>query len=76
MLDQVEKENRAAASIKKGSINLLLIGAMLVSLLAFPLAAPATAAGDDAVCPATDQRGVVRPQGAACDVGAYEYVPE
>jgi hypothetical protein len=23
-------------------------------------------------CPATDQRGVARPQGAACDIGAYE----
>jgi beta-glucanase (GH16 family) len=26
----------------------------------------------DASCPATDQRGVARPQGAACDMGAYE----
>jgi CSLREA domain-containing protein len=26
-------------------------------------------------CPATDQRGVNRPQGAACDIGAYEVVP-
>jgi CSLREA domain-containing protein len=36
-------------------------------------ALPSSAAG----CPATDQRGVVRPQpaGAACDVGAYEYAP-
>jgi parallel beta-helix repeat protein/predicted outer membrane repeat protein len=25
---------------------------------------------------ATDQRGVVRPQGPACDIGAYEWVPE
>jgi hypothetical protein len=24
-------------------------------------------------CPATDQRGVPRPRGAACDIGAYEY---
>ncbi len=24
-------------------------------------------------CPATDQRGVRRPQGAACDIGAYEF---
>ncbi|MFF4576070.1 choice-of-anchor Q domain-containing protein [Streptomyces sp. NPDC001410] len=23
-------------------------------------------------CPATDQRGIARPQGAACDIGAYE----
>jgi hypothetical protein len=32
-------------------------------------------AGDDASCPATDQRGVTRPQGAHCDIGAYEYQP-
>ncbi len=30
--------------------------------------------GNDSVCPATDQRGVLRPQGAYCDIGAYEYV--
>ncbi len=30
-------------------------------------------AANTAVCPATDQRGV--PRDAACDVGAYEYVP-
>jgi hypothetical protein len=36
---------------------------------------PAIDAADDAACPATDQRGVPRPQGAACDIGAYEYVP-
>jgi predicted outer membrane repeat protein len=28
--------------------------------------------GDDAVCPTTDQRGVPRPQGSRCDIGAYE----
>jgi hypothetical protein len=33
---------------------------------------PAIDAGDDAGCPATDQRGVARPQGAHCDVGAFE----
>lgn len=32
-------------------------------------------AGSNAVCPSVDQRGVTRPQGAACDVGAYELVP-
>jgi hypothetical protein len=26
-------------------------------------------------CPATDQRGVTRPQGPACDIGAFELVP-
>ena len=34
-------------------------------------AVPATGAG----CPATDQRGVARPSGPACDIGAYEVTP-
>lgn len=34
---------------------------------------PAIDAGDDSQCSATDQRGVTRPQGAACDIGAYEF---
>ncbi|MFD7278630.1 choice-of-anchor Q domain-containing protein [Streptomyces sp. NPDC059862] len=34
---------------------------------------PALDAADG--CPATDQRGVSRPQGAACDIGAYEHTP-
>ena len=29
-------------------------------------------AGTSTGCPATDQRGVSRPQGAGCDIGAYE----
>ncbi len=33
---------------------------------------PAIDAADDTACPATDQRGVVRPQGVHCDIGAYE----
>ena len=33
---------------------------------------PAIGAGDDASCPDTDQRGVARPQGTACDIGALE----
>lgn len=32
------------------------------------------AAGDD--CPDTDQRGVGRPQGPACDIGAFEAPPQ
>ena len=39
-----------------------------------PLLAGSSAidAGDDSVCPATDQRGIIRPQGLHCDIGAYE----
>jgi uncharacterized repeat protein (TIGR01451 family)/CSLREA domain-containing protein len=33
---------------------------------------PAIDGGDNGGCPPTDQRGVERPQGAVCDVGAYE----
>jgi len=33
---------------------------------------PAIDTGDDAECPAADERGVVRPQGPQCDIGAYE----
>ena len=36
---------------------------------------PAIDAGNNAVCPATDQRGLARPQGADCDAGAYELMP-
>jgi predicted outer membrane repeat protein len=30
--------------------------------------------GNDEICPPTDQRGVARPQGAQCDIGAFELV--
>jgi hypothetical protein len=36
---------------------------------------PAIDAGDNSGCPATDQRGVARPQAGACDIGAYELAP-
>ncbi|MCX6020457.1 MAG: CSLREA domain-containing protein [Chloroflexi bacterium] len=41
---------------------------------------PAVDAGDTATCIAVpvnrlDQRGTARPQGAACDIGAFEFVP-
>jgi len=32
--------------------------------------------GDDAACPPTDQRGVARPQGPHCDIGAFEAYPD
>ncbi len=36
------------------------------------LGSAALDAGDDTTCPATDQRGTSRPQGAHCDIGSYE----
>jgi CSLREA domain-containing protein/uncharacterized repeat protein (TIGR01451 family) len=43
--------------------------------LALQPGSPAIDAGTNAGCPPTDQRGVTRPQGAACDIGAFELVP-
>jgi hypothetical protein len=36
---------------------------------------PAIDAGNSATCPATDERGLARPQGSACDSGAFEVAP-
>jgi hypothetical protein len=36
---------------------------------------PAIDTGDNAACPPTDQRGVIRPQGLICDIGAFELAP-
>jgi hypothetical protein len=36
---------------------------------------PAIDAGGAANCPPTDQRGISRPQGPTCDIGAYEWQP-
>lgn len=41
--------------------------------MALGTGSPAIDAGDDANCPATDQRGAARLQGSHCDIGAYEY---
>jgi hypothetical protein len=42
--------------------------------LALTAGSPAVDAGTNVGCPATDQRGVTRPQGGACDIGAYELI--
>jgi uncharacterized repeat protein (TIGR01451 family) len=36
---------------------------------------PAIDGGTNTGCPATDARGIARPQGASCDIGAYELAP-
>ena len=46
----------------------------LTETLALSPGSPAIDAGDTA-CPATDQRGVTRPQDTVCDIGAFEFVP-
>ncbi|HUE98485.1 MAG TPA: choice-of-anchor Q domain-containing protein, partial [Anaerolineales bacterium] len=44
----------------------------LTETMALGVGSPAIDAGNDANCPDTDQRGVTRPQGIHCDIGAYE----
>jgi len=44
-----------------------------LTLTQMPLAgSPAIDAGDAATCPSNDQRGISRPQGGGCDIGAVE----
>jgi len=51
-------------------------GVSLPTLALLP-GSPAIDAGDNASCPATDQRGFPRPypEGGRCDIGAYEAMP-
>src|SRR3954469_24380321 len=41
---------------------------------ALPAGSPAIDTGGAEGCPKADQRGIARPQGAACDIGAFEYI--
>jgi hypothetical protein len=43
--------------------------------MALPAGSAAIDAGDPALCPPTDQRGVARPVGNGCDIGAFEFAP-
>ncbi len=43
--------------------------------MALRAGSPAIDAGSNSGCPAADQRGVPRPGGGACDIGAYEVAP-
>jgi hypothetical protein len=44
----------------------------LTQTMALSAASPGVNSGSNAGCPATDQRGVLRPAGSACDIGAFE----
>jgi predicted outer membrane repeat protein len=41
--------------------------------MALQSSSPAIDAGDNGACSPADQRGLLRPQGAVCDIGAYEF---
>jgi CSLREA domain-containing protein len=43
--------------------------------LAIAATSPAGDHADSGTCPSTDQRGVIRPVGSACDIGAFELDP-
>jgi hypothetical protein len=43
-----------------------------VQTMALHAGSPAVDAGAGGVCPSTDARGVLRPAGGACDIGAFE----
>jgi hypothetical protein len=42
------------------------------STRAIPVTSAALNAGNNSTCESTDQRGISRPQGATCDIGAFE----
>ena len=54
-------------------VNPLLGPWLTPGYFALTAGSPAIDAGDPATCLGTDGRGVTRPAGAACDIGAYEY---
>jgi Zn-dependent metalloprotease len=64
--------NTAGCTISSGSGNKLNIDPLITVNLAPFLGGPAVDAGNPATCLSTDKRGVVRPQGAVCDIGAFE----
>ncbi len=54
-----------------------LLGALtnnggLTQTMALGAGSPAINKGDNVTCATTDQRGITRPQGANCDIGAFE----
>jgi hypothetical protein len=53
----------------------LLIEGVITPTLSLRSGSPAIDAADPDSCPATDQRGLKRPQRAGCDIGAYEFSP-
>jgi len=74
-------EDGSCSSLLSGDPNLSLLAnnGGTIQTIALLAGSPAIDAGDDAVCAAApvnnlDQRGIARPQGLHCDIGAFEYV--
>ena len=51
-----------------------LTHALLAGSDALDAGSPASPGSSDEACQPTDQRGVLRPHGSACDIGAYEVI--
>jgi uncharacterized repeat protein (TIGR01451 family) len=70
-------DRRCAAGVTFAEPNLggLAANGGLTETMALKGGSPALEAGVGCPPPATDQRGVARPQGAACDAGAFESRP-
>jgi CSLREA domain-containing protein len=52
-----------------------ILGSLTNGVYRLLAGSPAIDAGTNTGCPATDQLGIGRPLGAACDIGAIEFVP-
>jgi hypothetical protein len=70
--DQQNVDPLLAALADNGGFTKTL--ALLAGSLAINAANPATPTGSGGTCETTDQRGTTRPQGTACDIGAFEYI--
>ncbi len=64
--------NQIGVSASLGPLNLNPPGATMTHAILSPTRL-AYDRGNTATCAATDQRGVARPQGLACDIGAFEF---
>jgi len=52
-----------------------MLGPLTGGVYALLAGSPAIDTGTNTGCPPTDELGTARPQGAACDIGAFEFVP-
>ena len=72
-LNPNSKECGAAIPMVNPKLGALANNGGSTQTMALLAGSPAINAGINAGCPATDQRGVTRPQGSVCDIGAFEF---